>query len=95
MAFISVLLQGCFNKSDTAMHDIYQESYKLDDTRLLVIILLYHDCMYRTCWNNLAGNKSDNIDKVVTSCQQLVPNLLTTWDKQCEHNLLTPCWQTC
>jgi hypothetical protein len=21
--------------------------------------------------------------------------LLTTWDKQCEHNLLTACWQTC
>jgi hypothetical protein len=34
-------------------------------------------------------NKSDNINKVVTSCQQLVPNLLTSWDKQCEHNLLT------
>jgi hypothetical protein len=30
-------------------------------------------------------NKSDNINKVVTSCQQLVPNLC---DKQCEHNLL-------
>ena len=34
-------------------------------------------------------NKSGNINKVVTSCSQLVPNLLTTWDKQCEHNLLT------
>jgi hypothetical protein len=34
-------------------------------------------------------NKSDNINKVVTSCSQLVPYLLTTWDKQCEHNLLT------
>jgi hypothetical protein len=32
-------------------------------------------------------NKSDNINKVV-------PNLLTTWDKQCEQNLLTTCWQT-
>jgi hypothetical protein len=39
--------------------------------------------------------KSDNINKVVTSWQQLVPNLLTTWDKQCEHNLLKACWQTC
>jgi hypothetical protein len=29
-------------------------------------------------------NKSDNFDKVVTSCQQVVPNLLTTCDKQCE-----------
>ena len=29
-------------------------------------------------------NKSDNINKVVTSCQQLVPNLLTTWNKPCE-----------
>ena len=33
-------------------------------------------------------NKSDNINKVVTSCSQLIPNLLTTWDKQCEHNLI-------
>ena len=40
-------------------------------------------------------NKSDNFDKVVTSCQQVVPNLLTTCDKQCEDNLLTACWQTC
>ena len=40
-------------------------------------------------------NKSDNINKVVTSCSQFVPNLLTTWDKQCEDNLLTTCWQTC
>jgi hypothetical protein len=23
--------------------------------------------------------------------EQLVPNLLTTWDKQCEHDLLTAC----
>jgi hypothetical protein len=42
-------------------------------------------------------NKSDNINKVkvVTSWQQLVLNLLTTWDKQCENNLLTAYWQTC
>jgi hypothetical protein len=39
-------------------------------------------------------NKSDSINKVVTSCSQFVPNLLTTWDKQSEHNLLTACWQT-
>ena len=36
-------------------------------------------------------NKSDNFDMVVTSCQQVVPNLLTTCDKQCEDNLLTAC----
>jgi hypothetical protein len=36
-------------------------------------------------------NKSDNINKLVTTCQQVVPYLLTTWDKQCEHNLLTAC----
>jgi hypothetical protein len=40
-------------------------------------------------------NKSDNINNLVTSCSQLVPNVLTTWDKQCEHNLLTAYWQTC
>jgi hypothetical protein len=38
---------------------------------------------------------SDDTNKVVTSCQQFVANLLTTLDKQCEHNLLTACWQTC
>jgi hypothetical protein len=34
------------------------------------------------------GSKYDNINNVGTSCQQLVPNLLTTWDKQCEHNFV-------
>ena len=32
---------------------------------------------------------------VVTSCQQVVPNMLTTCDKQCEYILFTVCWQTC
>ena len=40
-------------------------------------------------------NKSDNFNKVATSCQQLVPNLLTSCNKPCEHNLLTACLQTC
>ena len=41
-------------------------------------------------------HKSDNAIKLVTSCQQLVPNLLQqTGNKQCEHNLLTTCEQTC
>ena len=30
-----------------------------------------------------------------SSLLQVVPNLLTTWDQQCEHNLSTACWQTC
>ena len=51
--------------------------------------------MSQTCQNNLATSKSDNFDKVVTSCQQVVPNLLTTCDKQCEYILLTACEQTC
>jgi hypothetical protein len=36
-------------------------------------------------------NKSDNVIKLATGCYQLVPNLLITWDKQGEHNLLTAC----
>ena len=40
-------------------------------------------------------NKSDNIHKVVASCQQLVANLSTTCNNQCQHNLLTACLQTC
>ena len=31
------------------------------------------------------------VSKDVTSDQQVVPNLVTTWKKQCEHNLLTAC----
>jgi hypothetical protein len=41
-------------------------------------------------------NKADNAIKLVTSCKQLVSNLLQqTGNKQCEHNLLTACEQTC
>jgi hypothetical protein len=41
-------------------------------------------------------NKADKAIKPVTSCQQLVSNLLQqTGNKQCEHNLLTACEQTC
>jgi hypothetical protein len=58
----------------------------------VVTILLYQAChrLVRT-----PCNKSDNFDQVVTSCQQVVPNLLTTCDKQCEYILLTACEQTC
>jgi hypothetical protein len=45
---------------------------------------------YWTCWNNLATSLI-----VSTRLLQVVSYLLTTWDKQCEHNLLTACWQTC
>jgi hypothetical protein len=48
----------------------------------VVRIMIVSDLLEEPC------NKSDNINKVVTSCLQLVPNLLTTWDKQCQHNLL-------
>jgi hypothetical protein len=38
-------------------------------------------------------NKSDNINKVVTTVlKQLVPNLVTTWNKPPSVN--TTCWQT-
>jgi hypothetical protein len=41
-------------------------------------------------------NKADNAIKIVTSCQHLVSKLLKqTGNKQCEHNLLTACEQTC
>ena len=40
-------------------------------------------------------NKLNNVNKNATSCWQLVPNLLTTCNKQCEYNLLTACLQTC
>ena len=55
----------------------------------VVTILLYHDCsdvLEQHC------NKSDNAIKIATSCEQLVPNLMTTWEQKrvtCEHNVLT------
>jgi hypothetical protein len=57
----------------------------------VVTILLYQACN----GEEQPCNKSDNFDKVVTSCQQVVPNLLTTYNKQCEYTLLTACWHTC
>jgi hypothetical protein len=53
--------------------------------------------LYRTCWNNLALSLiiSTRLLQIVHTHSLHVPNLLTTWDKQCEHNLLTACWQTC
>ena len=40
-------------------------------------------------------NKSDIPVKIVTSFQNVLPSLLTSCDKQCEHNLLRACGQTC
>ena len=41
-------------------------------------------------------NKHDNSIKIVTSCQQLVRNLLRqAWKKHCENNLLRTCEQAC
>ena len=42
--------------------------------------------------------KSDNINKVVSSGEQLVPKLWTTWDKQSERYMLTglqACYNLC
>ena len=54
----------------------------------VVAILLYHDC-----------NKSVTSLIISTRLLQVVnsfvPNLLTTCNKPCEHNLLTACLQTC
>jgi hypothetical protein len=50
---------------------------------------------YQNCWNNLATNRliSTRLLQVVNSLFQICWQL--AWDKQCEHNLLTACWQTC
>jgi hypothetical protein len=37
-------------------------------------------------------NKSDNINKVVTTFNKFVPYLLTTWDKQCMRTQLVDDW---
>ena len=41
-------------------------------------------------WNNVATSLI-----ISTSLLQIVNSLFQTWDKQCEHNLLTACWQSC
>ena len=45
--------------------------------------------MIVTDLSDQACDKSYKISKDVTSCQQVVPNLLTSCVKRCEHNLLT------
>jgi hypothetical protein len=45
--------------------------------------------VYRICPNNLATSLI-----ISTRLLQVVPYLLTTWDKQWEDNLLTASWQT-
>ena len=54
----------------------------------VVTILLSQACI--TDLSEQPCNKSDNFDKVVTSCQQVVPNLLTICDKhgECIDSLL-------
>ena len=58
----------------------------------VVTILLQQVCMRellrRSC-NIGQRSESDIFVKLVTSCKRLVPNLLTIWDRQCEHNLFT------
>ena len=58
-------LQVCSNMSDTVM--MYQEFYKDDDTRLqqYCYIMTVSDLLERPC------NKSDNINKVVTTVNKL------------------------
>jgi hypothetical protein len=59
----------------------------------VVTILLYHDCIglvgttLQQVWQYQQG-----CYKLLTASAELVDNF---WDKQCEHNLLTVCWQTC
>ena len=83
--------QPCYK---TVLTTLLQSRYNKDVTRLSTqgcnnLVISSMDLSEQPC------NKSDNFDKVVTSCQQVVPHLLTTCDKQCEYILLTACWQTC
>jgi ACR3 family arsenite efflux pump ArsB len=83
----------------------YQTCFKVVLTRLIqswynknVTRLMTQGCnnisiswLYRSCWNNLATSTivSTRLLEVFNSLFQI--NLLATWDKQCEHNLLTAC----
>jgi hypothetical protein len=98
-----LLVPSCCNKFGTScwqlvtslmtLSDLLQGcSNKSDTVRLTTqgcnnIVISW---LYRTCWNNLVTSLI-----LSTRLLQLVPNLSTTWDKQCEHNLLTAWWQTC
>jgi hypothetical protein len=80
---LSDLLQDCSNKSDI------QSWYNKNETRLTA-----------QGWNNIViswlyiGHVQTS-PIISTRLLQVVNSLFQTWDKQCEHNLLTACWQTC
>ena len=82
---ISDLLQGCSNSSDTVLFS--QVCHKAVTTLLYhaVSVLLEQSC-----------NRSDSPIKLVTICQQIVPNLFQQIpNKQCEYILSTTSEQTC
>ena len=77
--------QGCYNHDITILLQPWAVNLVTSCYIMTVSDLLEQPC-----------NKFDNAIKLVTSCQQLVPNLLQqTRNKQCENNLLTTCEQTC
>jgi hypothetical protein len=81
--------QPCYK---TVLTSLLQPWYNKDVTRFKT--RLQQSCYIKhvTDLSEQPCNKSDNFDKVVASCQQVVPNLLTTCDKQCEHIFLMVCW---
>jgi hypothetical protein len=71
--------------SKVVVTSLIQSLYNKNVTRLTTqgcnnIVISW---LYRTCWNNLATSLI-----ISTRLLQVVNSLLTTWDKQCEHNLL-------
>ena len=65
---LSDLSQGCYNKSDTVM--IQLECYKVDNTSCNNICYI----MIVTTLLEQPSDKSNNINKLVTSCLHLAPN---------------------
>ena len=82
---LSNLSQGCSNKTD-------QSWYNNIVTYSLVLSTLWQSCYNRPV-SELLGQPWSKSDIPVELF--VVLNLLTTWNKQCEDNLLTACWQIC
>jgi hypothetical protein len=88
---VTSLKQAWWHYYKTVLTSSLQPRYNKHVTRLSTqgcnnLVISSMDLSEQPC------NKSDNFDKVVTSCQQVVPHPLTTCDKQCEYIVLTACW---
>jgi hypothetical protein len=78
-----------YNTSLTTTIQVWQDLYysTVQYSTVQYSTVQYSAVQYKSCQNNLATSLI-----ISTRLLQVVPNLLTTCDKQCEYILLTVCW---